>query len=331
MNTKTENFPKKETPSMPQLEIKRENSLSFIAQSIQNYEDIGDEEAVLMLALILDHPEWKDEVFRQINQYKPHIQNTENIFKRISEDYSKSKQSIDTELKTEDEIWWTEHLPEMENRIANLIFYFQPRENTIVSKVIIVPCNQLLPLKDTGRSFRVGNVAIIMSHTENPDNFEHEFLHSIINPMTARMKEKIPQEKVIALANNRHKGEGAYGNHALSLLNEELIRTYNDLIKKGESMQTFTDFENLFSSLDEGRFAKIVDSKSSTRARLKAMGISSLEDFKHQIREYYNRYEKNELREMIYRLYERFNAEKLAHPKTRFEDFLSKEIEGLFV
>ena len=67
----------------------------------------------------------------------------------------------------------------------------------MVKKIIIVPSDKLLSSKDTGSSFHVGDTIVIMSHTENLENFEHEFLHGIINLMTEELAEEIPQEKLL--------------------------------------------------------------------------------------------------------------------------------------
>lgn len=313
---------------MPEFKIEQKSSLDFIAQSIGNYEDIKDEEAVFMLALTLDHPEWKDEILQQIARDKPHIQNPEKILARISKDYYITERQPRSQSDT---AWWTEHLPETKTRIANLLTYFHPSQDAVAKKIIIVPSDQLLPSKDTGRSFHIGNTAIIMSHSENLDNFEHEFLHSIINPLTRKVAGEIPQEKIIALASNKLKNQEMYGNHALSLLNEELIRTYNDLIKRGEPIRTFADFEKLVKSIDEKSFADLIDAEPITKARLSAMGIFSLADFQTRIKEYYDRYEKNSLREKIYQFYKKFNTEKAFRPDAKFEDFFLKNANELFI
>jgi hypothetical protein len=319
----------KENLSLPKIEIRRENSIEFVAHTIQSYEDVGDEEAVFMLALILNHPEWKEEIFSQIKQYKPHIKNLKELFERIRSDYSGWKNTEDQDPST-NVAWWTKHMPEVRNRITNLISYFRPTDDTTASEVIIIPSDKLLSSKDTGRSFHVGHTTAIMSHTENLDNLEHEFLHGIINPLTEKLRLKIPEDKVVAMASNKLKHEEMYGDHALSLLNEELIRTYNDLIKTGKPIRTFTDFKNIVNSLDENRFAQLMNTEPSTKTRFSAMGIESLTDLKARIQEYYDRYEKNELRDKIYSLYEKFNEAKIANTQIRFEDFLTKEIENLF-
>jgi hypothetical protein len=195
-----------------------------------------------------------------------------------------------------------------------------------VKKITIVPSDKLLSSKDSGSSFHVDGATVIMSHTENLDNFEHEFLHSIINPLTEKISESIPEEKIINLASIKLKEEEMYGDNALSLLNEELIRTYNDLIKNKKNIRTFNDFEKMTNSLDNDSFNKIVKSESQIKTRFSSMNIASLEEFKLKIKEYYDKYEKNELREKVFQLYKKYDAEKSINQNIRFEDFLSKEI-----
>lgn len=324
-----ENLATKEKLPQPQLEVRQEKSLEFITQSIQDYEDVGDEEAVLMLTLTLDHPEWKDTILEQIKQHKPHVQNVEKILEKLKKNYFSSGWQSQIQPNAEDAIWWAEHLPETKAQIANLLTYFRPLPDEVVKKIIIVPSDKLLSSKNTGSSFHVGDAIVIMSHTENPENFEHEFLHGIINPLTEKFEGEIPQRKVVALASGKLKVEEMYGDHALSLLNEELIRTYN-FIKLKRPIRTFDSFSALVDSLDENRFAELINTGPHTKAHFASIGISSLADFKAKVKEYYDLYEKNELRERVYRLYEKFNAEKSIHPEVKFKDFFAKAIKGLF-
>jgi hypothetical protein len=233
-------------------------------------------------------------------------------------------------LQATDFIWWNEHLPEVKTRIANLIAYFRPEGKAAVSKVVIVPSDELFASKDTGRSFRIGDTIVIMSHTENLDNVEHEFMHGIINPLTEKLTAQLPEEKIVALASSRLKDEEMYGNHARSLLNEELIRTYNDFIKEGRPVRTFADFKDLVDNLDELQFSELLATESRVKDRFIAMSIASLDDFRLKLQEYYDRYEKNDLRDKIYQLYKTFNAEKAQNPATRFEDFFSQEAVTAF-
>lgn len=311
----------------PQFEIRQEKSLEFIAHTIKDYEYVGDEEAVFMLALTLDHPEWKDFILEQMKKNKPHVQNVEKILERLRENYSGWQSQI--QPNAEDAVWWTEHLPEVKVRIEDLLAYFRPSPGEVAKKIIIVPSDKLLSSKDTGSSFHVGDTIVIMSHTENTENFEHEFLHGIINPTTEDLAEKIPDEKVVALASDKLKVEEMYGDHALSLLNEELIRTYN-FIKLKKPIRTLANFTVLVDSLSEDSFAELINTEPRTKERFATVGIYSLPDFKTKVKEYYDRYEKNELRERVYHLYERFNSEKINNPNIKFKNFFTREIESLF-
>ncbi len=269
----------KEKLPQPQIEVRQEKSLEFVAKAIKDYEDVGDDEAVFMLALTLDHPEWKDSILEQIKQHKPHVRNVDKILERLKENYFSLSWQSQIQSNAEDTVWWNEHLLEVKTRIINLISYFRPSSNEVAKKVIIIPSDKLLESKDAGGSFHVGDTAIIMSHTKNLGNFEHEFLHGIINPITEEFAGGISEEKIIALASNKLKKEQGYGDHALSLLNEELIRTYNEFIENKKSI------------------AVIID---------------------------------NDLREIVYQLYQRFNTERSIHSEIKFKDFLAREIGNLF-
>jgi hypothetical protein len=165
-----------------------------------------------------------------------------------------------------------------------------------------------------------------MAHTDNMENMEHEFLHGIINPITEKLAAKIPQEKVVALASHRLKVEQGYGDHALSLLNEEIIRTYNECVETGKPPMTFEDFEKAVAAQSEDDFARSIKSPDM-QSRMATLGVASVAQFKERAREYYDPFVKNELREKVYPLYIRFNQERAQNPGLRFEDFLAAEIE----
>lgn len=195
-----------------------------------------------MLALAAGHPEWEDELLKQVESHKSHVQNPQQLLKRIREDYAASESTPEKLPESPDTATWNERVPEIQARIKHLLTYFRPKQDEIARHLLIIPSDRLLRSKHSGQSFTVGDTVLVQSHTKNPsglDNIEHEFLHSIINPITERLATDIDGEKIVALARRSLKEEEQYGDHPLSLLNEELIRTYNELVEKGKSPSIF--------------------------------------------------------------------------------------------
>jgi len=101
------------------------------------------------------------------------------------------------------------------------------------------------------------------------------------------------------------------------LLCEEFIRTYNDVLKKGEKPQTYEDFVRRISSVSEEQFQKFLAQSESLKARCKELGIKTIEDFKNKSQEYFERFEKNQLRDLIFEIYQEY----LNRPNKGSENF----------
>ncbi len=89
--------------------------------------------------------------------------------------------------------------------------------------------------KESGTLFQFGDEIMIRSHIDNPDNLEHEFLHSVINPIVDKLAEKLSEEKkqkISRIGSYKLRVEENYGNGFYSLLCEEFIRTYNDVLQR---------------------------------------------------------------------------------------------------
>ncbi|HNW71608.1 MAG TPA: hypothetical protein PKZ36_00670 [Candidatus Paceibacterota bacterium] len=221
---------------IPKIEVRREKGVEllvgFLASQKQPPED--NDEAMEWIALTYTHPEWKEKVLNKIKKDKSFIKNPEELYEKTInslKEYEKSSSSIDLseEVKKRKEM-----LPKYKEQILNSIEYFRPNIKTSdIKEVVIIPCDKLLSRVETGRGIDMGNTNFIMSHTENPDNFDHEFLHGFINPITEKFTEYFESEeqrkKIFEFTNGGIEG---YGNYPVSVLNEEIIQTYNIHIKK---------------------------------------------------------------------------------------------------
>ena len=107
---------------------------------------------------------------------------------------------------------------------------------------------------------------------------------------------------------------------------EEFVRTFNDVVKKGEKPQTFEDFEQKTAELSEAEFQQYLLESERLRVRCEGLGITTLGDFKDRPREYFEKFEKNQLRDIIFELYQEYL---IRSDKTEnFEQFVLKKFMG---
>lgn len=326
---------KKVILSPPEICIQREIGLElmyeFMNERKEDYELLSrlfsaDEETLFFLSLIFLHVDRTNEVIGQIRKYKPHVRNPEELHNKLMKQLAAiDLDRKDREKEAEVEIArWKKKITEVRQRIKRIVSYFRPTiETTRIEKVILVPSDQMIP-KNSGRSFRIGGEILIMSHSENLDNVEHEFLHGLINPIVFEKLQLSDQQRnrIVELAGRKLKEE--YGEYPLSLLSEELIRTFNDLVKHGKRPESLKQFKRKLQLLDEKEFRKAIRSNKVLKSRLRAMDISSLNELCSRVEEYYNRYGKDQLRERIYDLYLGYEAVK--EKGIIFEEFLKDNI-----
>ena len=312
-----------EKQSCPKVILDRERGLEFASSVMDQYSDIKDEEAIFMLALSLEHPEWKKELVEQVKKYKQHISDPEKILAKLRNDFSK----IDSTATINDEAEsWEQYVSIFEAQISEILEYFHPTDGEFPKKVLLVLAGNIIKNKNSGFSFHVDNTAVIVSHPGNVDNAGHEYLHGIINPLTEMIANDLPKENIISLASVKYKVDEGYGEHAESLLNEELIRTYNDIIRHGEDLPSLEQFKQVLDELTEESYANTLNSEPETRARLEQMGIHSLLELRGQIDTYFDRYVRNDLRERVYSFYKEYEQQKITNRNIRFKDFFKENI-----
>lgn len=183
-----------------------------------------------------------------------------------------------------------------------------------------------LDKKDSGSAFVFDNELVLKTHIDNTDNLDHEFSHSIINPIVEKLSECLSSEqkdKISQLASRELKQD--YGSDYFSLLCEELIRTYNDVFKKGERPQRYEDFNQNISSVDDEMFQKVLNKNDNLRKKLEQLNIGSLAELKEKAEEYYNKFQKNQLRDIIFGLYQEYSSS-TSRGGINFEDFILKRL-----
>ncbi len=281
------------------------------------YEEGVDEETLYNLALTYQHPERAEKVLEMAAKYKPHVKNPQEVYQKVltllgSFDKTFSVSPLAEKFAAEIERDGNERLQRIEEtrkRIEVLIDFFKPDSKTTdVKKLSFIPTDPLYK-KNSGRNFSAfPGEQIIISHIDNVDNQDHEFSHGIINPIVEKLSQQLTnkqREKISQLASEKLKQD--YREGYFSLLCEEFIRTYNDVFKRGEKPQTYENFAQKISGVTEEQFQKFLTESANLKARCEQLGIKTIDDFKNKSQEYFEKFEKNQLRDLIFELYQEYS------------------------
>lgn len=301
-----------------------------ILKTIRDFYKEGiDEETLYNLALTYQHPSRAEKILEMVGKYKPHVKNPQEVYQKVLTLLERFDQTFSASLLTEkftaeierDRNKRLERTEENRKRIEVLIDFFRPDSKTTnVKKLSFVPTDPLYK-KNSGRNFSAfPGEQIIISHIDNIDNQDHEFSHGIINPIVKKLSQQLTdeqKEKISQLASVKLKQD--YGDGHFSLLCEEFIRTYNDVLKRGEKPQTYEDFVRKISAITENQFQKFLADSQNFRARCEQLEIKTIEDFKNKSQEYFEKFEKNQLRDLIFELYQEYSNR--PNPNKEAENF----------
>lgn len=202
-----------------------------------------DEEVLNWLAMTFNHPEREEDVFSRIKEHKSHIKDAKLIQEKIFEILSKyniQKSSIAGDKESES------ITSEYSERIKNLIEYFKPIDlQSKVHRVIKVDADKIVK-EESGYCIKIDKDAYIFSPSDNKDNFDHEFMHTFINPIVDKLSEQLTNFEKQKLKEIVHPDlKKDYGDHFESLMCESIIRVYNDFFKRDAEKYVggFKDFE----------------------------------------------------------------------------------------
>lgn len=281
------------------------------------YEEGVDEETLYNIALTYQHPERAEKVLEMATKYKPHVKNPQDVYQKVLAllerfDQTFSVSPLAEKFTAEIERDRNERLQRMEEtrkRIEALIDFFKPDSKTTdVKKLSFVPTDPLYK-KNSGRNFSAfPGEQIIISYIENTLNQDHEFSHGIINPIVEKLSQKLTdeqKEKISQLASEKLKQD--YGDGHFSLLCEEFIRTYTEIVSEGKRPQTYEEFTLKISGITGDQFQKFLAESESLKARCEQLDIKTIDDFKNKSQEYFERFEINRLRDLIFEIYQEYS------------------------
>lgn len=323
-----------EERASPNIVIRREKGLELISRALKeggDLEDVEDEESLFMLALVHEHPERSEEIIGQLKRYKPHINNPEKLLERVMEILHK-KVGEDEECGDDGSNKWGDSGAIVAEHLSSMINFFNPDlKESKINQVTIVPSDDLLA-SHSGGSFRVADEIIIISRSDDLDNFDHEFLHGIINPLVEKEIDRMTDEErrqLVELSSSRLRSKDQYGEHPGSLLQETIIRTYVHYIQKNLPMPDMGHFRDRISSLDETEFNKILEEYPALAKQLESMKVDSLEDFKNRCEEFYYKFAQDILRERVYIMLKNYKKAKHDNNKITFEQYFRGHIGEL--
>ena len=88
---------------------------------------------------------------------------------------------------------------------------------------------------------------------------------------------------------------------------EELIRTYIEIVSEGNHPLNYEEFIKKISGINEDQFQKLLAERVNLKTGCKQLNIKTLEDFKTKSQEYFNRFEINRLRNVIFEVYQEYS------------------------
>lgn len=294
--------------------------------------DWVDMEFMYDIALANRNSEKKAKVMTMAKRWKSKVTNPEEAFERFSEildDFDKSfsssklatkfKRELENDMKKRmEKIWETEQM------VEDIFTFFRPDPKTAnVQKVVFMPTDPLF-WNNSWIWCMFFPEFIIKSSVDNFSNQEHEFLHWIINPIVDNFSlilSENQKSKIAELANIKLQKD--YWKDYYCLLCEEVIRTYNDNFNKWKKPLKFEDFEKNIFSIDDKIFQKYLEQNEAPAKWCAEKWIKSITDLRNDLREFYEKFERNKLREIIFRLYEDYSKQS-DKEKVNFEQFLLK-------
>jgi len=304
-----------------------------------------DQEVLFNMALTYEHPErfkgtsanlMRDKELENPDEVQEKVLKLmEDLNKELSSnpEFLKLKDKFDVEAK-EDIEKRQEGLEKRKEEINKLLKFFKPKEETTKAKRINIIPTDYLYNKESGMSFSIGDEIIIRAPLKDTENgqWTHEFLHGVINPINDKLFGKLTdeqKERIIKMSPGKLKQH--YGENA-SLLNESFIRTYVNLFDKGSGPYNYEYFKKLLSGISEKQFQDLVRYDKELKQRMEAISVSNFEEFSKKSEEYFEKYEKDPLGNIIYGLYEDYQKELRNNEKLTFEDFVLqnfiKHLEG---
>jgi len=319
-------YEKREGTPVPEVIVEDIPELRMAMGYISNGDakEIIDQEAFEIASLAFHRSDARNEIVEQLRRNKPHVGDPEQYIEKvfsILENISQVSVAPDSS--------WEKRAEILRPRVEALLSYFNPSSDWYhIRKVVALPVDDFVNVQG-GRSFQRGSDWIVASHSQNPDNFDHEFLHSFMNQIVDHLASAIGQEKItqlVTMASGKLKED--YGEECPhSIFTEELIRTYNDYVKQKRNPQNVPQqFMEKIDTITQKQFQDALNDDERFVQNLKKLNINNFNEFKERAKEYFDKYEKDELRDILFDLYKNYEETRKRGDIEDFESFLIQNI-----
>lgn len=216
---------------------------------------------------------------------------------------------------------------ELEKALA----FFKPKEKTTRAKKVNILPTDFLCEERSGMGFDIAGDIIVrvpLKDFTDSNQWTHEVLHSVINPITDKLFEGLTDDqkkKIIALSS--YKLKQRYGRNVATILNECFIRTYVNYFEKGEGPYSYDYLKKYIGTIGDKEFQEALKYKEFKQSA-DEMGIKSLNDLSGKLKEYFERYEKDILGDLVYGFYEDYKRQSENDECIAFEDFVMANFPG---
>lgn len=292
-------------------EIKEQN-IDFDENLIKQYQDIrliakDNQETLKWLAFVVEKDASAQSlVVEQMVKHKDFDKKqAELLLSNFSQFYFEAQSLIDfvrvERFISADIEKRKDRLSEIKKMVNEAIGFFKPDASKL-QNVIYLPTNPL-EKKQSGNGLSLGENFYINSELGNEINEVHEYLHSIINPITEKIElSPDDEEKILKLCPGKLKNY----KYPLSILTEEIIRTYKTGFS-GENKVNFDNFKKALLSKDE---SEIDDALVQEKARGESLAANAAELLNSDdlIKKYYEKYIQDGLSERVWSFFESYEA-----------------------
>lgn len=215
-------------------------------------------------------------------------------------------------------------LGEMEGLASDLVRFFKPNAGTVgIETFEVLPTEPLRP-KAGSMTFRFGGEFVVMHHIDRKEDLEIGFLRSMTDLFAERLAGSLSdadKAKAVSLSSGKSRETQK---DFIGIFAEELASTYSEVFKGGSRPEEFQDFRVRVLQWEPGEFQKMLDGSPVFAARCASVGIADLVGMQAKTEEYYDAFEKNELRGVIFGLYKDY-ARAAETGAVDFESFLLRE------
>ncbi|PJA93206.1 MAG: hypothetical protein CO133_01320, partial [Candidatus Komeilibacteria bacterium CG_4_9_14_3_um_filter_37_5] len=214
-------------------------------------------------------------------------------------------------------------LSELKNKINEAISFFLPKNFGNIKEYVYLPHNPLMK-SQSGFGMHLGETYYIMSDHNNRVNEVHEFLHSIINPITEKIKlTEVEKRSILEFSTEKTKEHYEF---AASILNETLIRSYRTGFNV-ENQPTFESFKKILLSTPRNIIIEILAREHGSPI---TDNIDELLNDESITRQYYDKYVRDKFKDKVWEFYKSYQAEINQNNTQSFEDYFLQNYKSIF-